>query len=227
MDKRKLTSGKVHIAAGLPLTWVTEQKERFKEYLLQNKTVSFTFNGTDYHFDIVGADVYLQGFSAVAAKLKTFKGTNLLIDIGNGTLNAVYINNGKPQDSMKFTEKFGTHQCVIAAREAVTSKFGKTVSDATIEEVIRTGSADVADKYLEVIREAATAYTKGIFMRLREHEYDPELMKLYVVGGGGCMLRNFGSVDENRVTINSDIQATVKGYELLTKMKLKKAGVIQ
>ena len=28
---------------------------------------------------------------------------------------------------------------------------------------------------------------KSIFRILREHEYDPELMRLFVVGGGGCM----------------------------------------
>lgn len=32
---RKQTSARAHIAAGLPLTWVSEQKNAFKQYLLQ------------------------------------------------------------------------------------------------------------------------------------------------------------------------------------------------
>ena len=67
-------------------------------------------------------------------------------------------------------------------------------------------------------------YVAGIMRRLREHEYNPELMKLYIVGGGGCLIRNFGEYDPNRVTINDDIRATAKGYEFLANLKLKKAS---
>ena len=120
---RGLTSARVYLAAGLPLTWVSEQKEAFKAYLLQNKEADFTFRGESYHVEFAGADVFPQGFSAVAD-------------------------------------------------------------------------------------------------RLREHEYNPELMKLYVVGGGSCLIRNFTEYDPNRVTINSDICATAKGYELLAQRNL-------
>lgn len=36
---------------------------------------------------------------------------------------------------------------------------------------------------------------------MREHGYDSELMRLYVVGGGGCMIKNFGEYDKRRVII--------------------------
>ena len=37
-----MNSAKVHIAAGLPLTWVATQKEDFQKYLLQNERVDFS-----------------------------------------------------------------------------------------------------------------------------------------------------------------------------------------
>ena len=49
-------------------------------------------------------------------------------------------------------------------------------------------------------------------------------MKLYVVGGGGCLIRNFAEYDANRVTVNDDICATAKGYERMLEMKLIKSG---
>ena len=49
--------------------------------------------------------------------------------------------------------------------------------------------------------------SKGM-CRLREHAYDPELMKLYVVGGGGCLIKNFGRSESNRVIINGDMPYT-------------------
>ena len=56
--------------------------------------------------------------------------------------------------------------------------------------------------------------------RLREHEYNPELMKLYVAGGGNCLIKNFAEYDPARVTINDDICATAKGYELMAQKTL-------
>jgi len=47
-------------------------------------------------------------------------------------------------------------------------------------------------------------------------------MKLYIVGGGGCLIRNFADYNKNRVIINGDIHATAKGYEYLSELNLKK-----
>ena len=56
LNIRKQTSARVHIAAGLPLTWVSEQKDSFRAYLMQNETADFNFRGVDYHVEFVGAD---------------------------------------------------------------------------------------------------------------------------------------------------------------------------
>ena len=58
---------------------------------------------------------------------------------------------------------------------------------------------------MAVIRKAASDYTREIFHKLREREYNPELMRLYVVVGSGCMIQNFGEYDKDRVTIVRDI----------------------
>ena len=63
-----------------------------------------------------------------------------------------------------------------------------------------------------------------IFHKLREREYNPELMRLYVVGGGGCMIQNFGEYDKSRVTIVRDICATAKGYEAMSVRKIQRNG---
>ena len=113
----KIYSADVLIAAGLPLTWVSEQREEFKRYLLKNETVDFNFKGKDYHIRIVGADVYPQGFAAIVNHLSDFSGVNMLCDIGNGTMNIMFVNDKKPNPRRCFTEKFGTHQCMLQVRE--------------------------------------------------------------------------------------------------------------
>lgn len=224
LDAKEMSQAKVHLAAGLPLTWITAQKESFKNYLLQNERGDFVFRNKEYHVEFVDADIYPQGFAAAFYRLQEFKGINMLADIGNGTMNIMYINNSRSVEKKCFTEKYGTHQCVLAVREALLKELGTVVDDLVIEQVIRTGTADIGDKYLAVIRKAAGDYTKEIFRKLREREYNPELMRLYVVGGGSCMIQNFGEYDKNWVTIVRDICATAKGYEAMTVRKIQKNG---
>ena len=90
--------------------------------------------------------------------------------------------------------------------------------------MLRFDTTDIDGEYLKTITDTAKEYADGIFRRLREHGYDSKLMKLYVVGGGGCLIRIFAEYDESRVTVNDDICATAKGYERMLEMKLIKSG---
>ena len=222
LNIRKMTCGKIRIAAGLPLTWVSGQRDEFRDYLLQNKAVDFSFRNVSYHVEIVGVDVFPQGFAAVADRLSDFRGVNMICDIGNGTMNIMFINDKKPVSGNMFTEKYGTHQCLLAVRENVMRAHHTTVDEAIINRVFRFGTADIKEDYLKTITDTATDYVEGIFQRLREHEYNPELMRLYVLGGGSCLIRNFGVYDASRVTINDDICATAKGYEYLAELNARK-----
>ena len=215
----------VHLSVGLPLTWVAEQKDDFKKYLMQHdprEEIAFTFKTREYRIRITGVDVFPQGFAAIVSHLSDFKGVNMLCDIGNGTMNVMTITNGRPISSKCFTEKYGTHQCTLAIREKLMQRHHVTVDNAIIEQVLRTKEADIGEEYLTTIRAAAMEYAEGIMRRLREHEYNPAMMRLYVLGGGGCLIKNFAQYDRDRVTVNEDICATAKGYEVLAEAKLKK-----
>ena len=219
-----LTDATVYLAVGLPLTWVSRQREDFKAYLTRNRELAFTFRGKAYRVEIAGVDVFPQGFAAVAGQIRDFQGVNMLCDIGNGTMNIMFINDKKPVPGNMFTEKFGTHQCLLAPRENAMRVHHTTVDDAIINRVFRFGTADINEKYLKTITDTAAEYVEEIFQRLREHEYKPELMRLYVLGGGSCLIRNFGIFDKERVTINDDICATAKGYEYLSELNVRRSG---
>ena len=212
----------VHLTAGLPLTWIRHQREEFRSYLLQNLEVSYRFNNKDYHIRFVGCSLYPQGYPAIVNRLGDLKGTNLLADIGNGTMNILYINNKKAQESRCWTKKYGVNQCMIAAKNTILDRFGVKIEEATVEQVLRFKAADISAPYLNCITAVARQYVADIFSTLLKYEYNPDLMRLYVVGGGGCLIRNFGMYDESRVTILDDICATAKGYEHLALMSLKR-----
>ena len=186
-----LTEADVIIAAGLPLTWTSGQKADFAAYLSKNKEVKYTFRNVDYHIRICDIKIYPQGYSAVVPIKSTLKGLSMVADIGNGTMNTLYLVNGKPQ------------------------------SDYIIDEVLQTGTADIPDSDLEIITAIAEEYVAEIFRRLREHGYDESTMKLYVCGGGGCLIKNFYHGNLDRVKFIDNICAAAKGYEYLADVYLR------
>ena len=92
----------------LPLTWASRQQEKFKAYLSKNAHIDFTYQGTDFHVDVQEVLVFYQGVAAIARKINQFKGTNMLADIGNGTMNVLNVNERKIIPKSCFTEKYGT-----------------------------------------------------------------------------------------------------------------------
>lgn len=212
----------VHIAAGLPLTWIKRDKDSFRAYLMQREEVNFIYESKPYHIRFAGCSIYPQGYPAIIDVLPDFKGTNLLCDIGNGTMNLLYFRDKKPQETRCWTEKIGVNQCMIMAKNAVMDKTGINIDEGNIEHILRFKSADISEKYLSIITEEASRYVEALFSTLRKYEYNPDLMRLYVVGGGGCLVKNFGIYDESRVTIIDDICATAKGYEKLAYLALRR-----
>ena len=221
-----MTETNVYIAAGLPLTWASGQKAEFAEYLTKNSEVTFTFQRVRYNIRISGAKIYPQGYAAVAEFASRLKGVNMVADIGNGTMNTLTIINGVPQQGRMFTEKFGTHQCMLAVREEFSKRTQREINDSIIEEVLVNGTANLSDDDLNIIKTIATEYVNSIFRRLREHGYDDKTITLYVTGGGGCLIKNFGKINTERVFFIDDICAAAKGYEYMAELQFKTGMLI-
>lgn len=224
LNREGITTADIHLAVGLPLTWVNRQREDFRKYMLQKEKIDFRYEDKLYSVRIVGCSVFPQGYAAVVPNLKDMTGLNMLADIGNGTVNIMKINNRKPLTTQSFTEKMGVNQCVKAASNAMMNKLGVTVDESIIQSMIRYGKADIAAEYADVLRQAITEYADSIFALLRKYEYDPKMMRLYITGGGGKLIENFGTYERDRVTIIGDICASAKGYEDFALVQLKKEG---
>ena len=220
LSDERITEAGVHLAVGLPLTWTAGQKAGFADYLSREPEVSFSYKKVDYHIHIVGVSVYPQGYAAIAERKGQMKGICLVADIGNGTMNVLYLINGKPQSGKMYTEKFGTLQCTLAVREAFFRETHRELNDYLIEEVLRTGTATISQEDLAIVRLTAAEYVNAIFRRLREHGYDESTMTLYITGGGGCLVKNFYRCSPDRVYFVDDICAAAKGFEYMAGLQL-------
>ncbi len=118
----------VHLAAGLPLTWI-RNREKISVPICSRIQKSITELTAKSIISVLWDAALPAGISGYRKRLGDFKGTNLLADIGNGTMNILYINNKKAQESRCWTEKFGVNQCMIAAKNAVLDNFGVKIED--------------------------------------------------------------------------------------------------
>ena len=164
--------------------------------------------------------------AGIVALMPLYKGVHMLADIGNGTMNTLVITNGRAMSDRMYTDKLGVHQCVKRIYNAVQAECGKLPDESLIEDFLRNGTADISNRILSVMQSEAEKYTVEIFDKLSEYEYDPEMVKLHIIGGGGCLIRNFGDYDIDSVEIISDICATAKGYESLymTQARVRKGA---
>lgn len=222
LGRAGIYSADIYLVESLPLTWVRVQRDKFKEYLMKNKTVKFKFNGREYNIKFIGCSVYPQAYPAVIERIGEFNGSNVLADIGNGTLNILYINNKKPIENKSWTEKLGVNQCVINIKNALMDKFGVKVDESIIDSFLRNGTVDTSEEYLDCMKAAAARYVRDIFSSLYAYEYNPKFMSLWIIGGGGCVIKHFGEYDKSRVTIIDDICANAKGLEYLAYMWFKR-----
>ena len=161
--------------------------------------MTFRCNDTRFHVRIEGVEVYAQGFAAVAADFSNYQGFNIVADIGNGTMNVIFIIDGKPDSSRYYTERFGVECCVIEMWSELTNKVHTVVDDCIVKKVLKDGTADIGEKYLKAIAECASDYTDKIMRKWREYGYNEELAKLHFLGGGAMLMKHFAKLDQNKV----------------------------
>ena len=72
------------------------------------------------------------------------------------------------------------------------------------------------------MRQAAGLYVDQLLAVMRDHEYNPMLMKLYILGGGARIFEAIKGDELAGVTYNNDVRANAKGYEYFCYMKIRK-----
>ena len=224
LSTEQITEANVHLALGLPTTWTGRQREDYRSYMMRNPDVRFTFNDVLYTIHLTDCIVFPQGYAALVPlmdndkrfnEFRQFTGTVMMADIGNGTMNIMRLVDGKPNDQHCWTEVLGVNQCMLTARKQMMDKYGIDMPESVIEQFLRTGTANLARELLDNLTDIVHGYVNGLFDALRVHGYDARLMKLFVMGGGGCLVKNFGKYDPSAVVFVDDLHASAKGYEYM------------
>ena len=219
---RGLHEANVILAVGLPLAWMKSQGVDFKRYLMKEQELHFEFRKERYHVHLCGVEIFPQGFAAVV-NLGAMLGMNMLADIGNGTMNVMQIIDNKPLEKSLVTDKFGAGICMKEIQKELSKESGEDIPEMLIEPLLRKGLQGRTDNIAKKVEYIAKKYTENIRKRLTDYGYKEELVHLYVIGGGGCLLQNYSDLGEKAgVTFITDICANAKGYEILAEKKLRR-----
>lgn len=225
---RGLHEAKVILAVGLPLAWAKSQAADFKKYLMPEQELFFSFRRENYRVHLCGVEVFPQGFAAVCSA-RAMKGFNMIADIGNGTMNVMQIVDGRPLEKSLVTDKFGVSICIKEIQKELSKSTGESVPEIMIEPLLINGlkgRTDSTDSTAKTVSRIAEQYAEDILKRLTDYGYKENLVHLYVIGGGGCLLRHYSDIaSKGNVTFIEDICANAKGYEYLAAQKQRRQAV--
>lgn len=217
---RGLHEANVTLAVGLPLAWMKSQGADFRHYLMKEQELHFEFRRGRYHIHLYDVEIFPQGFAAIV-NLGAMQGMNMLADIGNGTMNVMQIIDNKPMEKSLVTDKFGVGICMKEIQKELSKENGEDIPEMLIEPLLRNGLQGRTDSTAKKVEYIAKRYTENIRKRLTDYGYKEGLVHLYVIGGGGCLLRNYSDLAEKAgVTFITDICTNAKGYETLAEKKI-------
>ena len=216
-----ITEANIILAAGIPTSMVKAQREDTRKYLLSDPDPEFDYNGKHFKIHLEKCLIFPQGYPALYDRNRELTGLNIIADIGNGTMNVIYVSNKKVIEDKCHTEKIGVGQFRIMAYNAMMDNFGKKIEPEIIENFICGRNTDISEKYIAVLEQEAKKYCGQIFDTLYKYEYDPDFMKLFIVGGGGALLKRYGKYDPHRTFFIEDICASAKGFEQFALIKCR------
>jgi len=215
---RGKSEANVVLAVGLPASRYGDEKNAFVEYLSKNQDVSFSFEQKPYKIKIVTVAVFPQCYAAVADQIGSFGQKVVVVDIGSWTIDIVPIINKKPDDPNFNTLPEGLIPCMRNINKMCGRKFNEKIDEMDIQQYIITKRTNLSEEFVKLMDEALTDFATRLFNSLREEGYSLKTTQFIFVGGGACVMKNFGGYEQSNIKYNLDVKANAKGFERLAKI---------
>lgn len=219
LKQRKKRKASVYLSAGLPLTRFGAEKEDFLAYLGKNKELNFRFEDEDYTINLVKVSVYPQCYAAVASKIDTMEEDVLVVDIGSWTIDVMPIRDKFPIENQCLTLPRGIITCMNHINRECVRQFNTELGERTIEEFMRTGTANVGKQYLDLMKTEIRLFADTLWNTLSENGYQIGTMPVIFAGGGATLIKNYGPKERN-LTYIQDVRANARGFEYLGQLWL-------
>lgn len=217
---RGKSEANVVLAVGLPASRYGDEKQAFIDYLSKNEEVSFVFEQRKYQIKIVKVAVFPQCYAAVVDQIGTFGQKVVVVDVGSWTIDIVPIINKKPDDSGFNTLPEGLIPCMRNINKMCGRKYNEKIDEMDIQQYIISKQTNLSEEFVAIMDEALTDFATRLYNSLREEGYSLKTTQFVFVGGGACVMKNFGGYVQNNIRYNLDVKANAKGFERLARIAL-------
>ena len=224
-----LTGKDVVLGVGLPPADYGQQATSFKKYFLDHAKhgITFKMNGKSVNFYLKDVFVSPQNFAAVmcfkASLLKKYRTVNC-IDIGDGTVDLLVIRNGKPDLSVRVSDRSGMAVLRSEISNAIQQNYGIHLDSSDVEQVLMQEETILDEEIILEIQRMAENWLQRIINKLHTHVTDFRTNPAVFLGGGSLLLRKQieNSPEFKYVEFIDDVRANAIGYEKLTTARLRR-----
>ena len=221
----------VVLGVGLPPAHFEKQAKSFKEYLFKEfqNGVRFSYNGKSFNFYIKDIYLYPQDYAAAVIyrnDLLTTYSTCYCIDIGDGTVDLVGLEEGIPEKETVLSREFGMSKLRSMVIDDVINDHGLTLTHKNVNDFLAGKpmalAPDFATRITARIDKTCETFTTELINQLHSKISDFRVYPTIFCGGGALALKKY--IDKSGafgiVDYIDDIHANAVGYETITKMQL-------
>ena len=211
------TDNNVRIVTGLPAQFFAEQKSSLIK-ALENRRVFMKLNGETRNFIITKVIVFPQSAGLFLYDKSLVEKDTLVIDIGGGTLDIAYMNNGQFKEGR--TYPLGVNYTYDILLQEL-SKYGVNYSNRMkAEQIIADKTIFVEGREVDVkedIDNVLNLRSKEIVNAIKQAFPEQSKYSRFIfIGGGALLLKNY--LSEYRVLDDAQM-INVKIYDIIGKSK--------
>lgn len=171
------------VAVGLPIGQYQEQKDRYREYILNNSYADIEVNGINRIINITDCKVCPEGLASVPSNYE-----GIILDIGGKTTDICLLENKRVINPI--SKPKGVLNLYSNIVNSINSKFGLDLTDDDAERIIKNGLfLDGEQQDIKFIYDILATFTDDIVNTLKL-EYSLRTNKLLLIGGGGDLFYN-------------------------------------
>jgi len=212
-SKRSIAFANINLAINIPLSLYKNERQKtaYQEFIQNGgEPICLKVNGKAFVFRINQIYVLPEGIGPVYSEINEFRHKrSLVIDIGSLNVNFQEFTNLIPLFQQMVTGDLGINLLRSKISDALTSRYGTTVSDLDVERLLR------GDKYLylngekqedskEIVEKHIGSHVKEIFNHARSRKISFNNMEVHFVGGGSLLLRDDIQKEYPAAIIHSD-----------------------
>ena len=194
------------VAIGLPIGQFQEQKEKYREYILNNSYADIVVNGEKRILNITNCKICAEGLSSVPIG---FEG--VICDIGGRTVDIAEIREKRILNPI--SKPKGTLNLYSNIINSINSKFSLDLIEDDAERIIKQGlkiDGEVQD--IKFIYDILAEFTDDLISSLKL-EYSIRTNNLLLIGGGGNLFYNAIKKRVKQVELIEDsLLSNAKGF---------------